>query len=215
MIIDIEGTDGCGKFTQTKMLYQYLTNKGYKCKIISFPNYDSPSSILVQKYLNGEFGDANGLNGYQASALYGIDRMLTMKQINVKDYDYILFDRYTPSNMIHQSRLLKSKREIDKFLDWVADFEYNKLKLPAPDIVIFLDMPVEYSLKLIRERGANKNGQSKDILENEEQLTLAYNSAKYAAQKMEWRTLRCVQNGGLLSKEIIHEKIKRIINNDY
>ena len=80
MLIDIEGTDGSGKHTQTKMLYEKLVEMGYKCKMISFPNYESNSSAPVKMYLAGEFGKtANSLDAYQASVLYAIDRMCTYK----------------------------------------------------------------------------------------------------------------------------------------
>ena len=117
MIIDIEGTDGCGKKTQTDLLFKFLTEQGYKVRKISFPNYDSESSALVKMYLRGEFGEsANDVNGYQASALYAVDRFATMSKINVNDYDFILFDRYVPSNMIHQSTRIKDQQELDDFL---------------------------------------------------------------------------------------------------
>ncbi len=215
MIIDIEGTDGSGKQTQTRLLYDYLTKMGKKCKLIAFPNYQSESSAPVKMFLSGTFGDVNSLNGYQVSSLYAIDRMLTMKQINIADYDYIIFDRYTPSNMIHNSRGLKSKADLDAFLNWVADFEYNKLKLPKPDKIIFLDVPIEFTLQNMANRASDGQRMAKDVFEHEDVQREAYSRAKYAASKMNWKTIRCVQNGAMLPKEIIHEKIKRILNNDY
>ena len=213
MIIDIEGTDGSGKHTQTKLLYEYLVSKGYKCKMISFPNYDSNSSAPVKMFLAGELGgSANCLNGYQASALYAVDRLVTMKQLDVNAYDYILLDRYTPSNMIHQSTRIKDMEELNSFLDWLEDFEYGKLNLPKPDRILFLDMPVEYSIKLARERATLKNGQTKDILEQDStHLFKAYDRAKYVAEKFNWTTIKCVNNG-LKSMEEIHADILTKLN---
>ena len=141
MIVNIEGTDGCGKKTQTDLLFNYLKEKGYKVKKISFPNYDSESSSLVKMYLRGDFGENNNLNGYQASMFYAVDRLATMININVEDYDFVLFDRYVPSNMIHQSTRIKDQDELDRFLDWVVDLEFEKLNLPKPDKTLFLDVP--------------------------------------------------------------------------
>lgn len=205
MLIDIEGTDGSGKHTQTKMLYEKLVKLGYKCKMISFPNYESNSSALVKMFLAGELGDnADCLNGYQASVLYAVDRLATMKQINCEDYDFVLFDRYTPSNMIHQSTRIKDKQELDYFLDWLEDFEYGKLNLPKPDRILFLDMPVEYSMQLARARSELKNGQTKDILEEDSShLSKAYERAKYVADKFNWTTINCVDKK-LKSVEEIH-----------
>ena len=215
MIIVLEGTDGCGKKTQSEMLFNNLVNTGKKCILISFPNYASQSSAPVSMYLSGQFGGTDEFNGYQASILYATDRMLTLKTINVNDYDYIIFDRYTTSSMVHQSSKLKKKKEIDDFLDWIEDLEYGKLGLPKPDKVIFLDVPIDYTLSLIKERAVEGGRIKNDILEDETLQREAYERAKYVARKNEWNTIKCVQNGKLLSREIIHEKIKRIINNDY
>lgn len=199
MLIDIEGTDGSGKATQTKILYDYLVEKGYKCKLISFPNYDSRSSEPVKMYLNGELGENRDLNGYQASVLYAVDRMITMHDIDCSKYDYVLFDRYTPSNMIHQSTRIQDRVELDEFLDWVADFEYGKLNLPKPDVSIFLDVPIDLSIKMARERMSLKNGEKKDILEgDEEHLVSAYYNAKYVAKKFDWIRIECARDGEVL-----------------
>lgn len=208
MIIDIEGTDGCGKKTQTDLLFNFLKEKGYKVKKISFPNYESNSSALVKMYLNGEFGENDSLNGYQASMFYAVDRLATMKNINVEDYDCILFDRYVPSNMIHQSTRINDKAELDEFLDWVVDLEFNKLKLPKPDRTLFLDVPVEISMRLARQRESLKNGESKDILERDEaHLINAYEKAKYVAEKYNWIVIDCEKNNNIKTIDEIHKEI--------
>ena len=208
MIINIEGTDGCGKKTQTDLLLNYLTQQGYKVKKISFPNYDSESSSLVKMYLRGEFGENNNLNGFQASMFYAVDRLATMININVKDYDFILFDRYVPSNMIHQSTRIKDQVELDEFLDWVVDLEYNKLELPKPDKTLFLDVPINISMKLARERASLKNGQTQDILEQDsEHLINAYEKAKYVANKYNWITIDCSNGENIKSIDEIHKDI--------
>ena len=209
MIIDIEGTDGCGKKTQTDLLYNYLLNKGFKVKKISFPNYDSESSALVKMYLRGEFGEnASDVNCYQASALYAVDRFATMSKINVNDYDFILFDRYVPSNMIHQSTKLTNQKDLDAFLDWVEDFEYGKLGLPKPEKTLFLDVPVEISIKLARARVNLKNGETKDIHEKDDNhLVNAYNGAKYVARRLGWDVIECSRANLIKSIDEIHQDI--------
>lgn len=209
MIIAIEGTDGCGKKTQTDLLFGYLQKKGFKVKKISFPNYDSESSALVKMYLRGEFGEsANDINGYQASALYAVDRFATMSKINVDDYDFVLFDRYVPSNMIHQSTRIKDEAELNEFLDWISDFEYNKLKLPKPDKILFLNVPVEISMNLARARAELKNGEEKDIHEKDDShLINAYEKANYVAKKYNWIVVDCVENKNMKTIDEIHKDI--------
>ena len=209
MIIDIEGTDGSGKKTQTLKLKEYLENKGKKVKLISFPNYESNSSAAVRMYLNGEIGftGKDCLDGYQTSTLYAVDRLITMNSIKLDEYDYILFDRYVPSNMIHQSTKVESDLYVDSFLEWLEEFEYGKLKLPKPDKILFLDMPVEYSYKLSSQRTGFKSGTSKDILEQDkDHLKKAYTRAKYVAEKFNWITIQCVDKT-LKSIDEIHKEI--------
>ena len=209
MIIDIEGTDGSGKKTQTLKLKEYLERKGKKVKLISFPNYESNSSSAVKMYLNGEIGltGKDCLDGYQTSTLYAVDRLITMSKINLDDYDYILFDRYVPSNMIHQSTKVESDLYVDSFLEWLEEFEYGKLKLPKPDKILFLDMPVKYSSILSKERKNFKSGTQKDILEQDENhIKKAYIRAKYVAEKFNWITIPCV-NKTLKSIDEIHKEI--------
>ena len=214
MIIDIEGTDGCGKKTQTDLLFKFLTEKGYKVRKISFPNYESNSSTLVKMYLSGEFGEnANDINGYQASTLYAVDRFATMSKINIANYDFILFDRYVPSNMIHQSTRIKDQQELDAFLDWIEDFEYGKLNLPKPDKTLFLDVPIEISMKLARAREELKNGESKDIHERDDNhLINAYEKAKYVAKKFDWLVIDCSNGESIKTIDEIHQDILTKLN---
>ncbi len=215
MIIVLEGTDGSGKKTQSEMLCNHLMSLGKKCKLISFPNYASGSSAPVSMYLSGQFGGAENFTGYEACLLYAIDRMLTLKLFNADEYDYVIFDRYTTSSMVHQSENCNTKKDVDNFINWVEEFEYNIIKLPKPDKVIFLDVPIDYSINLLKARTADGGRIKNDILEDEQLQRRAYDRSKYVAHKNGWKTIKCVQNDKLLSKEIIHEKIKRIINNDY
>ena len=213
MIIDIEGIDGTGKATQTKLLYDHLTSKGYSCILISFPNYSSPSSAPVKMYLGGDLGDkAECLDAYQTSSLFAVDRLITMNRIDLLKYDFVLFDRYVPSNMIHQSTKIKDKKQLDDFLTWVDDFEYNKLKLPRPDITIFLDLPADISFQLSKNRKELKSGLKKDILEsNKNHLISAYERAKYVATKFNWVNINCVDKK-LKSIEEIHKEILTKLN---
>lgn len=214
MIIVIEGTDGSGKATQTKLLNESLQKLGYKTKVISFPNYASNSSAPVKMYLGGELGDsADCLNAYQASSLFAVDRLLTMKLVDIAEYDYIILDRYTPSNMIHQACKIADTNARVSCLDWLNDFEYNKLSLPKPDKILFLDLPTEISLKLAHNRKDLKNGQKQDIHENDTAyMQKAYDCAKFVAHKYDWEVIKCYEGDQILPIETIHEKILEALN---
>lgn len=218
--IVIEGTDGSGKKTQAKILCEKLNEAGINCIVQSFPNYDSPACTPVKMYLNGEFGDIGCLDAYQANSLYAVDRLCTMMGLkdHIENGGSIVFDRYVESTMLHQAALIENQEERDRFLDYVNDFEFGKLKLPKPDLVIFLDVPVEVSKKLADSRGEYKSGNKKDILEQDiSHLTKAYNSGKYVANKYGWTQIFCLNESGNLKsiEEIsndIFEVVKKLFN---
>ena len=210
-LIVIEGTDGSGKKTQAELLLKYLQSKGENVIGQSFPNYESPACAGVKMYLNGDFGDANSLTAYQANALYAVDRLCTMEKHkkHIADGGCIIFDRYVQSTMLHQAGLIPDLAERDKFLEYVDNFEFNILKLPRPDVVIFLDIPVEFSKKLADARAAYKSGNEKDIYEADvNHLKNAYNAGKYVAEKYGWLIIQCIDDkGALKSIEQIHLEI--------
>ena len=171
-LVVLEGLDGSGKGTQAKLLAQALAGRGVPLRPVTFPDYSSPSSSLVKMYLNGEFGSApEDVNAYAASAFYAVDRYASFLRFWSKDWgeDYrqgklILCDRYATSNMVYQ--MGKAPREEwDRYLAWVEDFEYQKLGIPRPDLVLYLDMPIEVSQKLLLERYHGDSGK-KDIHES-------------------------------------------------
>ena len=213
-LIVIDGLDGSGKSTQLDLCAQHFEKMGKQCKKISFPDYSNPSSALVKMYLAGEFSDnADDINAYAASSFYAVDRYASYKQFWEKDYSggaFILAGRYVSSNAIHQMVKL-DKSCWDAYLDWLVDYEYDKLGLPKADAVIFLDMPIEVSQKLLTKR-YDGDEEKKDIHEaNVEYLIKCRESALYAAQKLSWNVVECSENGEPLTREVILERILKII----
>lgn len=214
MFIDLEGLDGCGKTTQTQLICKRLQNDGIDYKQIKLPDYESESSILVRKYLAGDFGkNANDVNAYATSVLYAADRFASYTEHWSKEYKegkLIFADRYTPANAIYQMTKL-NKSEWDGFLDWLVDFEYNKIGIPAPDKVIFLDMPVEVSQKLMSQRYSGDENK-KDVHEcNVEFLLKCREAALYAAKKQGWVIVPCSKDGEPLSIQAINDNIYAIL----
>ena len=209
-LIVIDGLDGCGKSTQLERLNGYLQSCGIAYKQICFPDYDKPSSALVKMYLAGEFGqNAEDVNAYAASSFYAVDRYASFKTCWKEDYDadtLIVAARYTTSNIIHQMSKLP-KEEWDAYLAWVADYEYRLLGLPKPDAVLFLDMPLEVSQKLLSHRYEGDESK-KDIHERD----MAYirdcrRSAEYAAQKEGWHWIVCGDQNGPFDPDVITKSI--------
>lgn len=213
----IDGTDGSGKQTQSSLLKERLKNEGIDFRAVSFPNYDSPSSALVKMYLEGDFGtNAQEISPYIASTFYAADRYATFKtefEEYYKNGGIIIADRYTTSNMIHQAGKIKDDKEREKFLNWLWDFEFNLYGLPIPTEVIFLNMPLEYSKKLMENR-ENKitHEAKKDIHESsKEHLQSAYNEACKLAKKYNWYEIKCVKEDKIRTVEDINDEIYNVI----
>lgn len=220
LIIIESGSDASGKATQTNNLYEKLISEGYKVKKVEYPNYNSESSALVKMYLNGEFGKKpTDVDPYVASTFYAVDRYASYKTDWENFYNeggIILADRYTTSNMVHQASKMKES-ERDKYLNWLFDFEFNMYKIPKPDAVIFLDVPVEISENLMKDRKNKINGENKkDIHESDiNYLKKSYENSLYIANKYDWIKIECVKNNELRSIEDIgfeiYEKVKKVI----
>ncbi len=209
----IDGTDGSGKQTQFEKLKERLTKEGVDYRVVSFPNYDDPSSSLVKMYLSGEFGEnAKEVSPYIASTFYAADRYATYKRFLEKYYQeggLILADRYTTANMVHQAGKIKEKKEREKFLDWLWDFEFNLYGLPVPTKAFFLNMPPEYALKLMEHR-ENKftHTDKKDIHERDKNHIIdSYEAACDLVDKYNWYDVKCVKNSEIRPIEEIHEEI--------
>ncbi len=216
-LIIIEGLDGSGKSTQVELLEKYFTDKKVNYKKIKLPDYDSPSSTLVKMYLGGEFGkSANDVNAYAAGAFYAVDRFSSYKLNWGKDYQdgtLILADRYATSNSIYQMEKMP-KDEWESYLEWSADFEYNKIGIPRPNLVIYLDMPVDISQKLMTSR-YNGNESKKDVHEvNVEFLKKCRESALFTAEKQGWKVIRCSDGVNPLPIENIHKEIVKIVEEE-
>ena len=212
-LIIIEGGDGSGKATQTKRLHSYLENAGFNVRKVSFPNYESPSSSMIKMYLSGDFGEkADDVNPYVASTFYTVDRFASYKTDWKGFYEsdgIVLSDRYTTSNMVHQAIKIKDLNQRKAYLNWLTEFEFQTFGLPKPDLVIFLDMPPEFSLKLMEDRNNKFTGEAeKDIHENDtEHIRDAYHNAKQIAKDYGWCQVPCTENDRIKSVDEIHKLV--------
>lgn len=206
----IDGLDGCGKSTQLELLDAALRERAVEYKQISFPDYAQPSSALVKMYLGGELGgSASAVNAYAASSFYAVDRYASFTRFWADDYRSgtpIVAARYVTSNAIHQMTKL-DRSEWDAYLDWLSDYEYDKLGLPRADCVVFLDMPIEVSQKLLEKRYQGDVSQ-KDIHERDVgYLHSCREAALFAARKQGWHVVACSDGENPLSMEEIHQQL--------
>jgi dTMP kinase len=211
-LIIIEGLDGSGKTTQTELLTRRLGERGNPVRRLKFPDYDSKSSALVKMYLAGEIGGIDEVNLYAASSFYACDRYISFTTGWKADYEAgaaILCDRYTTSNIIYQMAKLP-KPAWNSYIDWLWDYEFTRIGLPEPDLVLYLDMEPETSRALLHKRYGGDSGKL-DIHEaNLGYLLACREAAHYAAEKLGWRILRCCHDGKPLPVEEVAARIAAI-----
>ena len=209
-LIVLEGTDGSGKSTQFALLKHRLEETGTAFRTIVFPQYQEPSSALIRMYLNGEFGDRPAdVNAYAASTFYAVDRFASFCKVWGDFYrqgGLILSDRYTTSNAVHQA-----SKETDEsrpaFFQWLYELEFDRMGLPKPDLVIYLDMPTELSERLLRKREHDTHTRA-DIHERDlDYLRLCRKTGLEAAAFYGWTVVSCAKDGEIRTTEEIHQEI--------
>ena len=209
-LIVFEGTDGSGKSTQFRRFCQAAEDRGLTYQKLVFPQYSEPSSALIRMYLGGEFGaHPQDVNPYAASAFYAVDRYASLKKVWGKFYEeggLILTDRYSTSNAVHQA-VKCSPAERPAFLRWLDEFEHDKLGLPRPDLVLYLDMPTQQAVQLLRSREAATHTQA-DIHELDTgYLAACRDCALEAARVLGWQVIPCMAGDRLRSIEEIYQDI--------
>jgi dTMP kinase len=212
-LIVIEGTDSSGKQTQAEKLYERLKEEGKMVMKVSFPNYESPSSAPIKMYLSGEFGEKPGdVNPYASSVMYAVDRYASFKTVWGEFYKsggIVIADRYTSSNMIHQASKIDDDTEKAAYLDWLEDLEFEKLGIPKPDLVMFLNMPTEVASRLMSQRKNKFTGQDKKDIHEEDNdyMKKSHRNACTVASRYGWEEISCVENGELRSIDDIAQEI--------
>jgi dTMP kinase len=201
----IDGTDGSGKATQTKLLVERLRRAGCPVRTVSFPRYGMPSTVPIENYLAGKFGTAAEVGPYRASTLYADDRKAAAPDITgwLESGEHVIADRYVMANIGHQGGKITDPDERRRFIDWLIDLEYVENAIPRPDLNVILHVPPELTLSLMADRP------SRDIHEQDlSHLRAAEASYLLAAAQIPGTILiECAPHGEILSREAIHELI--------
>ena len=215
-IIVIEGTDCSGKETQSKLLEEKLKKEKKKCIRFSFPMYDTPTGkIIGGDYLGKpEIGPslftegAVNVDPHVICLYYAADRKYNMAKIEeyLKKGYYVILDRYTTSNLAHQGSKIKDDDERFNMYQWIDKLEYWLLKLPKPDITIFLHVPYEYSIELRKNRT-----QIDEHEKSEEHLKSAEKAYIELSELYNWEKIECIRDGQLRSIEDINKDIVEVI----
>jgi dTMP kinase len=213
-LIVFEGIDGSGKTTQVGLMIDRLEREKARYRRLNFPQYREPSSALIRMYLGGEFGDSpEAVNPYAASTFFAVDRFASYAKDWRQAYQegvMILTDRYTTSIAIHQGSKLPPERRRD-FFKWLYDFEFGLMELPKPDIVLYMDLPIEAALERIGSR-QQLTGAAADIHERDAgYLRECWKCGAEAADFYGWHRVPCYEGGRALTAEEIHKEILGIL----
>ena len=209
-LIVLEGTDGTGKATQTRLMAQKLEAEGVSFREIDFPRYGTPFALPVEQYLHGALGGAPGdVNACAASIMFAIDRFASYQEDWGGFYEsggVVVANRYTTSNAVHQaSKLPEGERE--EYLRWLFDLEYRRLELPEPDLVIYLDLPPEISAQLLRIRQESTHTAADIHEQDEAYLRQCRENAREIARQLGWRRVDCSREGAVRAQEDIHREL--------
>lgn len=219
-LIVIEGScDGVGKSLQYKLLIERLEKDNIKTITTHhFPSYGTYQGRPVEEYLKGNYGKISNLSPYFVNSLYAQDRAITWVTGLKQEYEkgnILVLDRYTTSSLIYQSSAIEDKEEKNKFIDYVYDYEYNKLGLPKPDLVIFLYVPFELAQELKKKR-KNNDGIKNDIHESDyAYLKKASDTSIEIAKKYNWHFINCSSNNQMRLIEDIHEDIYKLVKEKF
>jgi len=217
-LIVVEGNDGSGKTTQFKLIKENLEKSGHKVRTIKFPQHgETFFGKMIDEYLNGKFGDASKVNPYLASLMYAADRWQAREQMDkwLSEGAIVLLDRYMTANKGHQISKLNSEEEKLQMLKWLDEMEYEVFGIPRPDLVIYLNVPMEFNLLSVR------NKEDKEYIDGEldghendpEYLNRTNEAFLFTAKQYDyWKVVNCTKDNKLLSPDEIRKLVLLEVN---
>ncbi len=213
----IEGLDGSGKTTQVNLLKDYLYHAGIKYQYMHFPRTDTPVyGDMIARFLRGEFGPIDAVNPYLVALIYAGDRDEAKNIITgwLAEESLVLVDRYVYSNIAFQCAKLTDIQTREQLKDWILHLEFSYNKIPKPDLVLYLDVPFEFTKQnLANHRQGSDRDYLKgniDIHENDISFQEKVRQMYLWQSKMDpvFRVIDCAsEKGKILPPEEIFHKI--------
>ena len=200
LLVVIEGTDGSGKSTQLELLKRSIQDKSYGVMVSEWK-----TSRLIADVID-DAKERNLLNATTYSLLYAADfadRLENKIIPALKSGFIVLLDRYYYTAL---ARDVVRGQDID----WVKNlYEYA----PEPDLVFYLDMPVDVLLKrIIGTTGLNYYESGRDVGFS----TDFYKSFKIYQQKCldEYNNMKSESNFKSIDGTMSIEEIHKIMNDE-
>jgi dTMP kinase len=209
----IEGSDGAGKETQSKLLKKSLEEKGLKVASVSFPRYrETTGGWILWEALKGD--DAAKyqfakLDPYAASLPYTMDRRESKGYLErlIADNDVVIFDRYVESNLLHQGGKISTAEERVRYGQWLYELEYGTMALPRPDFVLYLMIPFWLS-RARAQRRADGGGPKLDAVESDlDYVKKGHEGGVFYAEQFGWEVVEGLEHEHELTPEEVHQKV--------
>jgi dTMP kinase len=218
LFIVIEGTDGSGKATQTKLLLEYLNTQGKKTHTFDFPRYEENSfGSLVGRALKGEFGIFKEMSPYFVVLPYMIDQYMASREMEtLREKDFVVCNRYVTTNFAYRAAQIMNPVKRKEYRNWLYKAAFEDLKMSKPDLVIVLYVPPKIAQKLIMQKekrsylkGNQKKDQFERDLQYQEEIAKCYK--QMVKDKPEWKMVNCVDSkGNLKSIDEIHSEVIKL-----
>jgi len=216
-LIVIDGTDGSGKATQVDYLTKRLKKDGHKIKVVDFPEYyKNFFGKFIGHCLSEQYYNWLNIHPKIASVMYAADRWESSEEMRkwLKSGYIVIANRYVSANQIHQGGKITSAKKRNDFLKWLNEMEYEVFKIPRPDLTLYLSLPINLVLKLLKNRESSKMKREylkkkKDVHESD--VNHLINSRKSALKLVKeipnFIKIECSEKGKILSREQIHEMV--------
>lgn len=169
MLIVIEGLDGAGKSTQVRNVKKYLESFG-TLRYLHFPRFDAPVvGEMIASFLRGDYGAINQVDPQIVALLFAEDRRdaSVLARRWLQQGDNVLYDRYVYSNIAFQCAKLEDEQKVKNLKSWILNTEYEEFRIPKPDLNIFLDVPISFVNKKLKEA---RKGDDRDYLNGKEDI---------------------------------------------
>jgi len=213
-LIVVDGTDGSGKTTQVKLLFNYLKQKKVSVQTMDFPRYENVYGKIIKAILTSQWGQR--LSPYLVALPFAMDRRAARKQIRewLREGKVVIVDRYATSSIAHQGAKLEGKKR-EKLMKWVENLEYGFNGLVKEDLVVFLSLPFQVSQQLIKQRLKKKGKRDLVDVDVEYQKKVVEVYKQMAKETNHWLVVKCVDSKGrLLSRKEIHERVVKALQGE-
>ena len=192
--IVMEGGDGSGKSTHTRLLVEGLCKKGYAVFSTCEPSH-SEIGKLIRRYLSGELEAPEAT----IASLFLADRILHIEgKGGIKEHlekgANVICDRYYLSSMAYNC--------MSESIDWVFNLNLRARDLLKPDLVIYLKADEEETDKRLGKR------ESMEIYETKEFQRKVLNRYQEAMDRLGDNNVKVVST--VASREEVAKEILKI-----